>query len=298
MQTNSATKEDSSFVSYEYEEIRIENTNHCGYKCFFCPREELTRDKGYMSIADLETVLDQIDDHSGSVDLHGFGEPLLDTDLPEKVALVKKRWPKAKTRIISTLGLSVKAEALERLVASGLDTIEVSFYGTDRSSYREAHGVDKFELAKQNLEILAHCIWNTNATMEIVVREFPIHDTIVTDVNRDAMDKWLLELGVARISKHKMHNYGSGRSYNTPETQGVCSVVWGFRKRVLQVTWDLDIIPCCFDSNSTVVFGNLRKNSLHNILSGTPYLKFIQAHKDNTLEDYPVCVNCERCFKP
>lgn len=298
MQQNRITTEKPSPVSVEYEEIRIENTNHCGYKCFFCPRDELTRDTGYMSVEDLDTVLQKIWDYDGSVDLHGFGEPLLDTELPRKIALVKSRWPNARTRIISTLGLSLKREAFEDLAASGLDMIEVSFYGVDTESYKSAHGVNKFTLAKSNLETLANIVREQQSEMEIVVREFPVHDTIVPAINRQEMDKWLLDIGVVRSGKHRMHNYGSGRQYNTPETEGTCSVVWGFRKRVLQITWDLDVIPCCFDSNSTVVFGNLRTQTLDEVFSGDFYNRFIQAHKENKLDDYPVCVNCERCFKP
>ena len=96
--------EEGSVSQFVYDEVRIENTNHCGYKCFFCPREELSRAKGYMSLSDLDLVLDRVDDHRGQVDLHGFGEPLLDTLLPEKVRKVSSKWPEAKTRIISTLG--------------------------------------------------------------------------------------------------------------------------------------------------------------------------------------------------
>ena len=70
------------------------------------------------------------------------------------------------------------------------------------------------------------------------------------------------------------------------------------RRRILQVTWDLDVIPCCFDFNATVTFGNLREQSLAEIFAGETYRKFIEAHLANQIEVYPVCVGCERCFQP
>ena len=116
-------------------------------------------------------------------------------------------------------------------------------------------------------------------------------------MQRESLDQWLKDVGVKRINQHVIHNYGGGRSYNDAGTQGVCSVVWGFRKRVLQITWDLDVIPCCFDSNSSVKFGNLQDSSLTEIYSNNIYQDFIEDHKKNTLEKYPVCDKCERCFK-
>ncbi len=282
--------------SIDYDEIRIENTNLCGYKCYFCPREELTRTKGVMPVEDLVTIISQIGDYRGSVDLHGFGEPLLDTDLPQKVGLIKSSWPHSKARIISTLGLSLSDESFKQIVNSGLDTLEVSFYGIDRESYKKSHGVDKFELVRSNLTLISNLIKESNSSLEIVIRDLPIIDS--DSVKRKEIDSWLSGLGVNKVSKHNMHNYGGGREYNQPPKEGVCSVVWGYRKRVLQITWDLNIIPCCFDSNSTVIFGNLRESSLAKIFQGERYIEFINSHKDNNLTSYPVCEKCERCFKP
>src|SRR5437762_1537128 len=88
-----------------FEQIRIENTAHCSYHCFFCPREKLTREKGFMPVEDFELVLSRIGDHNGRVDLHGFGEPLLDRFLTKKVHILKKKWPNAVPSIYTTLGV-------------------------------------------------------------------------------------------------------------------------------------------------------------------------------------------------
>ncbi|OCQ21247.1 hypothetical protein A7985_11510 [Pseudoalteromonas luteoviolacea] len=285
-----------------YEEIRIENTNHCGYKCFFCPREELTRDRGFMSIEDLALVLDRVGRYTGRVDLHGFGEPLLDRTLAQKASLIRQVWPESHSRIISTLGVPLKDNTIDEIVMSGLGTIEVSFYGVDAASYKASHGVNKFERVKENIERIMSRIHALGSTLELVIREFPTHDDITqpgyVESKKEQLAIWLQEQGVKVFRQNVIHNYGGGRSYNKPETKGVCSVVWGFRKRILQVTWDLDIIPCCFDSNSSVIFGNLRRQPLSEVFASEKYTNFIEAHKKNEISQYDVCVKCERCFKP
>ena len=78
-----------------FEQIRIENTNRCGYKCVMCPRDKHTRKQGLMPTKDFELVLDHIGSFEGELHLHGFGEALLDKNLPDKVRLAKKKMPKA-----------------------------------------------------------------------------------------------------------------------------------------------------------------------------------------------------------
>nr|WP_247682635.1 radical SAM/SPASM domain-containing protein [Pseudoalteromonas sp. MMG013] len=291
-----------SVVLDKFEEIRIENTNQCGYKCFFCPREELTRDKGYMSTQDLELILEKMDMYDGKVDLHGFGEPLLDKDLADKARVIKKRWPLSSSRIISTLGVPLTDSFIDALVQSGLGTIEVSFYGVDAQSYKAAHGVNKFDRVKKNIQRIMHRVSELDSELELVIREFPTHDDVTqpgyVQDKKERLAQWLHDQGVKVFRQNVIHNYGGGRAYNKPETKGVCSVAWGFRKRILQITWDLDVIPCCFDSNSTVKFGNLKSQSLQDIFESQQYKRFIDAHINNEIADYDVCVKCERCFKP
>jgi len=287
--------------SLKFSEVRIENTNRCAYRCFFCPREEMTRDKGIMPLEDLAFILDRIGEHEGLVDLHGFGEPLLDRLLPEKIALISSRWPQAEPRFYSTLGVRVEPDYFSRLLDAGLRHVEVSFYGFDTASYAEAHGADRYDVARENLERLCETQHNSPGKLNVVVRAFPKHDTIkqpgATEKRLADFQKWLDHLDVKVFRERDMHNYGGGREYNTPGTYTPCSVVWGFRRRVLQITWDLFVIPCCFDFNAEIKLGNLRTQSLEEIFSSLPYTNFIEDHIANRLEAYPVCVKCERCYR-
>ena len=284
-----------------FSEIRIENTNRCGYHCFFCPREELTRNQGVMPLEDLSLVLDRVGSHEGLVDLHGFGEPLLDKLLLEKIALVTSRWPLAEPRFYSTLGVKVPPNYFSQLVEAGLRHVEVSFYGFDPESYLQAHGADRYDLARENLTRLCAVQLESAGKLNTVVRAFPKHDTIkqpgVSEERLAEFHEWLDSLGVNVVRERDLHNYGDGRSYNEPGSGTPCSVVWGYRKRVLQVTWDLSVTPCCFDFNAEIKLGNLRNQTLEQIFNGPLYTEFIQSHVASRLEHYPVCLKCERCYR-
>ncbi|MFK4259162.1 radical SAM/SPASM domain-containing protein [Agrobacterium tumefaciens] len=268
---------------FNFDEIRIENTNRCAYKCWFCPREKHERSQGAMSVTDFEILVDKLPDNCSSIDLHGYGEPLLDDLLQFKVLLAKRKWPDARLRIISTLGVSRAAEKVAALADAGLNSIEVSFYGTDRDSYRKSHGVNAFDLARNNLAALLSM--NIEG-LQIKVRSLD---------GADEPEGVTAQPKSSSIKKGKLHNYGDGRAFNKSPI-GTCSVVNGLRSRILQVTWDLDVIPCCFDYNAELKLGNLRNSNLREIFEGEIYRNFINAHISNELSSLSPCNKCEKCF--
>ncbi|MCP5119411.1 MAG: radical SAM protein [bacterium] len=284
-----------------FEEIRIENTNRCGYRCHFCPRELMTRNQGVMPIADLDLVLERVGRHRGRVDLHGFGEPLLDPNLIAKTALVRARWPEAEPTVYSTLGVEVPDAFFDRLLAAGLAELEVSFYGNSETAYREVHGAPRYSLALANLDRLARAA-RRRPGFRLVLRDHPTSpEETRPAADQDSLHAFLKkweDSGLAVLERRALHNYGNGRRYKPQGAGQSCSVAWGYRKRVLQVTWNLKVIPCCFDFDATVVLGDLRTQTLQQIFDSAVYRDFVTAHLENRLEAYPVCTACERCHRP
>ena len=269
-----------------FHEIRIENTNSCGYKCIMCPRDRQTRPLGFMNMEDFILVLDKIKPFSGSIHLHGFGEPLLDRHLTAKVQELKKRIPASSCLIISTLGVRVKEGFFMDLAKAGLDYITISMYGFTRKSYQKIHGVDQLSRVKENLEQLS-----------IAMKSFPIHAAIKVSPNGEEQSsfcKWAQDLGFEIGIWPYMHNFGDGRTFNPPRPDVLCPVINGHRRHILQITWDLDVIPCCYDYNATIRFGNLRDHTLEEIFSSPEYLNFYRAHQTGSLAAYSVCQNCEK----
>lgn len=278
-----------------FDQIRVENTTHCGHRCFFCPREKLTRPAGFMGIDDLTLVLDAVADaaggFSGEFHLHGFGEPLLDKTLPEKIRLVRRRLPNCLPVVFSTLGLPLSEDRLRALAFSGLHAIVVSFYGYTAESYRRIHGVSMFDTALANLR-----------TLERFVAEGSPLTIIVKPVGKDVYDSIGMAGELERFAaagapqqEVMLHNHGDGRDYNVPlsPAERMCSIVKGVRRNILQVTWDLDVIPCTYDFDATVVFGNLRRQSLEEVFSSPEYEAFIAAHRAGDLAAYPACAGCD-----
>lgn len=279
-----------------FEEIRIENTNACGYRCVMCPREKLDRPLGYMTRDDFSLILDRLGSFEGRVHLHGFGEPLLDRSLLEKIRLLKRCWPKSSSYIFSTLG--VKNIDWEELAISGLDYLNVSMYGFARQTYKNVHGVDRFDLVRDNLEQLAEAIAQKGSFLKVYVKipSLEVSSTLPIAFPHQAKSlvQWIEELGFTIAIWPKVHNYGDGRQFNMAQTERLCPVIEGSRSNILNITWDLNVIPCGLDYNATIRFGSLKKQSLEEIFSSPEYLRFVLSHKSNALSDYPVCMGCDK----
>ena len=234
--------------------------------------------------------------------MHGFGEPLLDPELPEKIFLVRKLYPETAIIFFTTLGVTCKPDYWRRLVDSGLDGLRISCYGFSPATYAKMHGVDNFPRVVSNLRELLP-LWQAGGRrigleMITTIRAHWSGLAAADESLRVDFFSWLRDAGMVVSESFRPHNYGGGRHYRQAATEGLCSVVWGWRRQILQVTWDLDVVPCCFDFNSTVVLGNLRNSSLEEIYQGQAYRQFIAAHRRNDLSAYPVCQGCERCFLP
>lgn len=282
----------------DFHEIRIENTNACGYSCVMCPREKQTRSIGRMSLEDFSLVLDRIGSFEKSVHLHGFGEPLLDRSLPEKIQILKQKWPKASSTIFSTLGVRLSKEAFRSLAAAGLGELNVSLYGFTRESYARVHGVDGFERVQANLKVLSEAIKESGSSLKVHVKvpSPDLSSSLPLSSQQEGVHfcTWVQSLGFEVAVWPALHNYGDGRSFNAPGKGKLCPVIEGKRKKILNITWDLAVIPCCFDFNATIRFGNLRRQSLDEIFSSPEYLSFTIAHRTDALTNYPVCIGCEK----
>jgi MoaA/NifB/PqqE/SkfB family radical SAM enzyme len=277
----------------QFWQIRIENTNRCGYRCLMCPREKLTRPMGVMPFSDFSFVLKKLDfPFEGYLHLHGYGEPLLDEFLLEKVKMSRKKWPTAKILFYTTLGVEVKEALFSRLVKAGLSSIYISCYGFDPKSYSVIHGVDRFALFWKNLQTLSFVKKASSGFRIFMILPGPEMTSTFGLEQKGKADflKKVEELGVELIGVTALHNYGDGRSYNQ-ESKKPCARI--LPQTILQITWDLKVIPCCFDYNAQMVLGDLRTQSLKEIFESEPYEDLLKAHLFSDFSAYPVCQKCE-----
>ena len=288
-----------------FEEIRIENTNICPLHCKTCPREKMSREKGRMSYADFIRICGRLSEYISSpsvryFDVHGYGEPLVDKEIIIKIRYLKERFPNVTIRMVSTLYVATET-MLEELIQSGLDEIVISHYGASEEDYRLIHGVQNYQKVRHNIEYLVRKNSELGHPLMVVLENLNFSNVLTSEQEnsrRQTLHNWQKTLEEYDVKIRDMappHNWGSAYQYMNV-SPSICSVVSGFRSRVLQVTWNGDVIPCCFDFNADVVFGNLFTEDLESIFNSNTYRHFLLCHKENKLEGFPPCQFCNRCL--
>ncbi len=269
--------------------IRIETTNRCGCSCFMCPITKMTRPKGQMSIEQLKIILDKLSyiDYPVSFHLHGHGEALLCKDLPERIKLIRESNAKFNPYIITTFAYNLDREWLESLFKSGLRDFRISLYAYNSESYLKIHGSKNFDYVVQNLKYLSELKDEYSLNFRIELDDFGKNypEGIVAEnqiKEREEFIKFLKSIGLEENIRYlKLHNYGNS-NINLPKYEKVipCSIIWGERKNTLQIDWEGNVIPCCFDFDSKIKFGNIYTQSLKEIFTSNTRWNFLKQHID------------------
>lgn len=213
--------------------------------------------------------------------------------------MAAEQFPAALTVIYTTLGVRRPESYLKNLLVAGkLKNIVVSHYGFQESTYNAVQQGGDFRAARENLMCLATLNKSLGNPCNILLQLLVPHTQDV--INKDpeekkAFQEFMSFLEPLGVTPHEMrlHNFGNGRNYFASDRDSaVCSVVDGARREHLNVSWDLKVLPCCFDYNGDIVHGDLREQSIFEIYHGEKYQTFIAAHRAGNLDDYPPCKGC------
>ncbi|MEJ2745807.1 MAG: radical SAM protein, partial [bacterium] len=130
--------------------VAAENSNICNAGCVMCPYPAMRRRKGFMEMALFRKIVDECAKHPGvELRLSGFGEPLLDKKLVERIAYAKRKGIE-KVQLTTNASLLDKEMSLA-IVNSGLDEIMFSVDGYNKESYERIRTGLSFYEVYENL---------------------------------------------------------------------------------------------------------------------------------------------------
>lgn len=128
--------------------VFIEVTNRCNLQCRTCPRTFTALEPPHtLSWEEFSGISDQFQDMERAV-LHGVGEPLLNPNLPEMVAHLKRR---GATVLFNTNGTLLTETRGLALALSGLDELRVSMDAASSNTFVRMRGRPLFDRVVSNL---------------------------------------------------------------------------------------------------------------------------------------------------
>ena len=273
-------------------EVRYEVTDHCNAECVMCPRDvhKLGRPHGIMNIEKYKKSIDEVVELGcKQVVLTGFGEPMIDKTLEKKVEYANQKG--LRTYIISNASLLSRARAT-CLIKAGLDELRLSYYGMKKESYERVMVGLNFEVTMSNLLGFLELREELNSKkprLEINWLVLPENEEDTEhfrefwEPKADAIEIW------------KPHNFGDGRDYRLRYEDVAMKDTCGRPENgPLQIQWDGEVIPCCYDYNNQIVLGNAFEQPVLEVLNGEKYRLLRFAHREKKFNLFPYCDQCDQ----
>lgn len=295
--------------------IMLEVTNHCNLRCVTCPlqyRFGHEMSKGFMDIAKLKRVIDEMAPHLRSVGLTGLGETLLYPHLPEAVDYIRAKIPNIGI-FISTNAHLPRIENLITPLAGKLSTVQISIdgVGAGYNSVREHGNWETFIVNARKIVALA----NTNVMFNMVAfkqnykqmagvvteaAQLGVKHVHINTMNLTSMpelntaeyvfyltDEFQDELRLAQSVAHKLGVHLTTFDFSTQPGFKKCDLPW----KSFYVSWDGFLVPCCAKPFPQLLnFGSVFENGLMRCVNSTAFQKFRKQRYTNDAPEF--CRGC------
>jgi MoaA/NifB/PqqE/SkfB family radical SAM enzyme len=273
-------------------EARYEVTDHCNADCIMCPREQhvLARAHGIMDLQKYKDSIDEVTDLGcKQVVLTGFGEPLIDKTLVKKVEYAKSKG--LRTYIISNASLLTRKKSTE-LIKAGLDELRISYYGMRKETYERVMVGLNFDVTMKNLADFLEIREELGSKLP----RLELNWLVLPENEGDTeLFKEYWEPRADAIEIWKPHNFGDGRSYRERyEDISVKTTCGRPENGPLQIQWDGEVIPCCYDYNNQIVLGNAFEQPVLDVLNAEKYRLLRISHGESKFELFPYCNQCDQ----
>lgn len=291
---------------YEWE---IDTTNICQLKCPLCHTGlgTINRQKGVMHFETYTKVIDEIKDYCIWLSLYSWGEPFLNKQIDKFVAYANKA--NIATIISSNLNKPLTPQMAESLIKSGLDVLIVSLDGTTQDVYQIYRVGGRLDRVLDNIRLLAQKKKELGYKTPFIEWQF-----IVMRQNEHQIPEakdMAKELGVDNIVFKKVDfphgesdpelarrwvptgdtNYQREQPFDKPygESGLRCWRLW----RSGVVNWDGGYAPCCYLTDASQDFGDVKTHSIKEIWNNQNY---VSARKLFTDDGDPLAkVGCLSC---
>lgn len=291
LEFSNSIPQDVPITKLLHPEVRYEVTDHCNATCIMCPRDkhEHAREHGIMDQKLYEKSIDEVVLLGAEkVVLTGFGEPMLDKRLELKIQYAKSK--NLSTYIISN-GSILSSKRARAILEAGLDEIRVSFYGMQEKSYNAVmKGLDFNKTISGMMDFISlrnELGAKTKIQVSYLEMEENKEDT--------GLFKEFWESKVDAIEIWRPHNFGDGRDYRERHQSLEIKTTCGRPENgPLQIQWNGEVIPCCYDYNNQIILGNAFITPILEILNGPKYRLLRHAHRTKDFNLFPYCDQCDQ----
>ena len=285
--------------------LSIEPTTACNLGCPECPSglKMFSRPTGNLDPKLFEKIIDQVHQKLIYLTFYFQGEPFINKQF---LKMVKYASDKKIFTSTSTNAHFINEQVAEEIIHSGLDQLIISMDGTTQETYEQYRVHGELNKVLQGTENIIAAKKRLNSSTPKVIFQFLVvsHNEHQIDDLHHLADKMGVDevaLKTAQIydykngssllpkdqkySRYKLNNQGQYEIKS--KLHNHCWRLW----HSAVITWDGDIVPCCFDKDAKYKMGSLEGYTFQDIWHNDTYKGFrnsiIQSRKN-----IDICQNC------
>lgn len=278
----------NSFVIGYPIELVVDPINVCNLHCPLCPtgqgRKE--RQRGKMSFNNFKRIVDEIGKYLYRIDLHNWGEPLLNDDIFDIIRYAHYRG--IEVRVSTNLNF-LDANKVENLVRSGLDELLVSLDGASQETYEKYRVGGDFNKVIKGIKAIIEKKKEVNKFTPFITWQFLVMRHNEHEISK--AKKMAKDLGVDRLILSSIRcDMGRGLFWND-ETKLEKTKKWLPRNEKYKIyskkqkgfkncnflwvqsviNWNGSVSPCCAVYDEKYDFGNMFYSSFKDIWNNKKY---------------------------
>lgn len=283
--------------------IAIEITNDCNSNCFMCPRADMKRAKGNMSLEFFKKIIDELVENKVKLRKlfpYWMGEPLLNENFDKMINYAREK-DIAEMIVLASNAISLDEDKAKRLIECKLDELFISLDAYTEETYRKIKGeVCTLKKVEENIKTMLRAKKEMNSSLPYVRLKF-----LKSAVNaKDAelfKQKW--EPLVDEVYVEEDFNAWNGTNKrvnnnfdenivnkNMPGNRWPCDRLW----YQVSISQDGLVTPCIADWSGLGFIGDLKKKSLFEIWNSPEIIEMRKKQIEGRYDELPMCAKCNR----
>ncbi|MEP1034238.1 SPASM domain-containing protein [Ekhidna sp.] len=285
--------------------MAIEPTTACNLRCPECPSglRSFTRPTGKLDTELFHKIMSDVSDHLLYLTFYFQGEPYLNPQFLDMVKIASNHKVYTTTSTNAHFLDDINAQ---KTVESGLDRLIISIDGASQEtyeSYRKEGDLTKVLEGTKNILKWRKALKSKSPKIVwqfLVVKpnehEIPKIKRLAKEYGVDKVAFKTAQIYdykngsdlIPTIDKYSRYKLTEGGTYSIKnKLENKCWKMW----QSCVITWDGQVIPCCFDKDATHSMGNVATKSFEKIWHSKPYQNFRKSLLTSRSE-IEICKNC------
>ncbi len=261
--------------------VQIESTNICNAKCVFCPRDDMHRRQGIMSVELFRKIVDEcVELGITHVRMHNYGEAFIDRNLVDKVRYAKQKGVK-EVGMISN-GSLITEKVARGMIDAGLDAINISVDASGKEVFESTRIGLKYDKVIANIERLVRLRAESGKRRPKLILSFVRQNNSIDE--EAFIEHWRAIADKIHITD--LHNW-AGTLNKESDVNYPCYRPW----LTFTVLWDGRVSLCCADFDGKTILGDLNTHSIADIWNAEPYRNARREHLESGGPD--ICRACD-----